>query len=309
MAPAQDLRTAFEQALAAREALDAQPQVVPEATLAARVGEAADAWPQFTVPKEAFATDLGQRVRVDAEGGVDLDGLCVGDLYLAAGCRQGDPAAVEAFEERYAGEIESGFARAKLDADATAELGQRLRTRLFTEQDGAPPKIAAYSGYGELLHWLRVLVVRFRTDALRKQTRDRKRAGPSVSQIAGGGGPAAVASDDLEIDYLRRHYGEALREALEGALQGLSSRERNLLRLHGLEGLTSDQLGALYNVHPATARRWVAAAREAVLHNTREALQRKLSVGRDTFDSILRLARSELDVSVPRLLRPDDDDG
>ncbi|MEM6995078.1 MAG: RNA polymerase subunit sigma-70, partial [Myxococcota bacterium] len=62
-----------------------------------------------------------------------------------------------------------------------------------------------------------------------------------------------------------------------------------------------------YGVSSATVRRWIAAARELVFTQTRREIAARLGVGKQEFASIVRLARSQLDVSIPRLLAAKDE--
>ncbi len=98
-----------------------------------------------------------------------------------------------------------------------------------------------------------------------------------------------------------------LRQLREGymhvALATLSVRDRNLLRQYLVDRLTIDQLGRLYRVHRVTASRWVNRAREAFVAATLLALRRRLRVTRSELDSVLRLLRSQVDVSLRHLLQ------
>src|SRR5260370_1220010 len=81
------------------------------------------------------------------------------------------------------------------------------------------------------------------------------------------------------------------------ALAALAERERNVLRQYYIDGLTIDQLAALYQVNRATTARWVAGARLSVVAKTREHLVDELGIAAGEADSIIRLVRSQLDVS------------
>ena len=69
-----------------------------------------------------------------------------------------------------------------------------------------------------------------------------------------------------------------------------------------LYGATVDDLGALYQVHRATAARWIGAARERLAEETRRQMIEQLGIQPADYDSILRLIHSQLDVSVTRVL-------
>ena len=100
---------------------------------------------------------------------------------------------------------------------------------------------------------------------------------------------------------LRERYREQVRAAIAAAFAALTERQRNVLRQYYIDGLTIDQLAALYHVDRATTARWVIGARTGVLDGTRDRLRAVLGVSSDEVESILRLVRSELDLSL-RLL-------
>ena len=111
---------------------------------------------------------------------------------------------------------------------------------------------------------------------------------------------------DPTIDHLRPRLQVEFRAAFEAALRSLETRERNLLKHHFLDGLSTDELAVLYRVHRATAFRWLARARERLLSQTRQALAARMSLRRSELDSVMRLVDSQLEVSVVRLFGADD---
>ncbi|MEM6993580.1 MAG: transcriptional regulator, partial [Myxococcota bacterium] len=146
------------------------------------------------------------------------------DRSLAAACAAGDSAAIDVFEARYGVEIEKGVAKLDAEPAAREELAQQIRERLFV---GETPKLASYDGRGDLLHWLRVVVVRMRTDF----ARSRGRAAQRTTASADAGVSTASPADDPEFAHLKAHYGSLLGEAIEAAMVGLPEREREVLRL------------------------------------------------------------------------------
>jgi RNA polymerase sigma-70 factor (ECF subfamily) len=107
-----------------------------------------------------------------------------------------------------------------------------------------------------------------------------------------------VTSGDPELENAKAHYVEQFKQAFSAALRGLPARDRTLLRQHVIDGLTIDQLGALYHVHRATAARGLERARRAVLAATRARLSATLQVRTGELDSILRLIRSRIEVTL-----------
>ncbi|HKE15925.1 MAG TPA: sigma-70 family RNA polymerase sigma factor [Kofleriaceae bacterium] len=258
-----------------------------EAELAAR-GRAA--WPDLEVEPVAFAGYVASRA---AEAGVAAGQLCVEDLYLACACAGGDDRAVEAFVRHVLPHVEAAVLSAGAGAADLEEVKGRVLDALFVAGD-RPRGIAGYAGRGRLRSWVRSIAVR---TAVRYLDGERRRAGPHDILDALG-----AADSDPELEHLRVRFGDAFRDAFAAALAGLSPRERNLLRQHYLDELTVDELGALYRVHRATAARWVAAAREVVFDSTRARLIESLGVAGSDLDSIMRLLKSDLDVSIARWL-------
>jgi RNA polymerase sigma-70 factor (ECF subfamily) len=112
-----------------------------------------------------------------------------------------------------------------------------------------------------------------------------------------------VPAHDPELRYIGAMYHDAMTAAVRSAFAALETRERRLLRLAMLDGLTIDDLGKLHGVHRATAARWLADARERVLELTRAQLTEVLGASASEVDSIVRLVHSRVEVSLDRLLQ------
>jgi len=63
-----------------------------------------------------------------------------------------------------------------------------------------------------------------------------------------------------------------------------------------------EQIGLAYHVHRATAARWISVSREKILKETKRLLSTKLEIGQGEVESMIGLVRSQLDVSIYRLL-------
>jgi RNA polymerase sigma-70 factor (ECF subfamily) len=74
------------------------------------------------------------------------------------------------------------------------------------------------------------------------------------------------------------------------------------LRLNVVEGLNIDEIGALFKVHRSTVARWIAAARQQVLAGARQRLRVELGLSAGEFDSLAGVVRSQLDLSVAKIL-------
>ncbi len=252
----------------------------------ASVAAARAAWPGVHVPEEAFEAYAGARL-----GAPPASTDVAAALYLACGCVRGDPAAVRAFDQRYMPDVERAVARTRLPAADVAEVAQSLRAQLLA---GPAPALAEYAGRGDLAGWLRVVAVR----AALKRLRGRR---PEVDADDALLAMRSVG-DDPELAYMKELYRRAFRESFAAALETLDAREKVLLRQHFVDGLGVDALAPLYKVHRATAARWVQRARERLLDETRRQFMQRARVSPRECESVLRLVRSRIDVTLGRLL-------
>lgn len=258
------------------------------------------AWPQVDVPVEVFLPYLAQRLPEEAEAERALLEVKAADLYLACACSRGERAALEAFERNYFPDVKIALKRRDPSFGQVEDIQQILFQKLFLGDGEHPPKIASYAGRGDLRGWLCVTAVREAIDLFRKVRKEEPVEQGELMDLAASAG-------DQEMAYLKRIYRAEFKTAFQQALASLSTRERNLLRHHLLDGLNIDQIGAIYNVHRATVARWIAKARETLLAETRAALMERLRVDQTEFESIMRLIQSRLDVSIHHFLKKTDD--
>jgi RNA polymerase sigma-70 factor, ECF subfamily len=251
------------------------------------------AWPSVQLGAEVFMAHLARHLPADAAASDDLAQVNVADLYLACACATGDVHAIEAFEHHCLDGVNRALARLGFDADAIAEVKQLIRCRVLLADKG-PPRILEYRGRGALRAWVRVIAVR---EALRRiQRSDREIEIDDVDKLQ-----AFVTASGLERE--KQSYRKVFSEALDRALRALPNRDRTMLRQHVLDGMTIDQLGALYRIHRTTAARTLDRARRFLFASTRAHMRAVLDVSSTELNSILRLIRSRLDVSLRGLRR------
>ncbi|CAN5546150.1 hypothetical protein BH11MYX1_BH11MYX1_31420 [soil metagenome] len=254
------------------------------------------AWPELAVTADLFAASVARAV--GETGTPAVASLRAEDFYLAIGCARGEPAAIAAFDRDMTSVIERAVKAAGATPAETTELVQIVRVRLLVVKTAeAPlPAISTFSGRSSLASWVKVVATR---EAARLLARDRREESLEDEVLAGH----LAGGSDPKLEHLKRVYREEFRAAFSTAVDGLTDRERLLLRQYALDGLGIDELSALHAIHRATAARWVNAARRAVTDGTRKALLSRLRVGPDELDSILRLIESQFDVSLPAALR------
>ena len=216
------------------------------------------------------------------------------DVALVERCVAGDAAAIAEVQALIEAGVPVALARSRVPRSWADEVAQRVTARLLVASDEDPPRIARYAGRGPLRAWLRITSLRAGLDLMRSQRQEETLEERVLSAGTGG--------DDPELQFLRQHYTAQFKEALAVAMETLSSRDRRLLKLRILDDLNIDDIGALHGVHRATAARWLDAARVALGAGVRKHLERELKVGKDDLHSILRLIRSQLDLSLHRRL-------
>lgn len=254
------------------------------------------AWPSVDFPLQSVAAHVGRHCPKEVEIEAGLAALRGTDLFLAGACATGNIAALRAFDEHFLRQLPMLFSRMNPTAAFVDEMRQVLREMLLTAQPGRSPKIAEYSGRGSLTSWLRVT-------AVRAAVRQRRSKGEQM--LANGNDVPLEAVPNLanpELAYLKEHYKKEFRTAFHSALQKLTAEQRNLLRMHLVDGLNIEQIGALMHVHRATVARWIAGAREGILDNVRCDLQERLRLQNEEFESLVNLVRSQLHISIVRIL-------
>jgi len=257
--------------------------------LASLVAEGAAVWPQLALPAAAFVRRLARHWPGDEPVDAWSARLRLGDLYLACACEHRVAGALEAFERAHLTAVPAILRRGAPAGVNIDEIRQRVRERLFV----APAKIADYSGRGALSSWLEVVTLRISID-LRRQ--ERSNLVDSVSEAD------QIIQSDPELDFIKDRYREVFKSGLRSSLRALDAEHRNLLRLHFVDELTLDQMATLFRVHRATIARRIATAREQVFEGLRAHLERELSLDETEFESLLRLVRSRIDLSLSLLM-------
>lgn len=242
-------------------------------------------------PVELVAPRLVRRLSVDSTGELGL--LAVGDLVLSLGAVAGHAPSVAQVDALV---VEQARRVVKGSADEALELAQAVRVRVLLPTPGRHARLADYAGQGSLAAWLRVVSVRALFNL---------RRGPGGRELPVDQLPEPTLGDaDPEVALLRARHRAHFREAFAQAVSALTPRERTLLRLHTLDGLTLARLGAMYGRDASTISRWLDAARDTLLARTRAQLAETLGLDAAELDSVMRLADGELSVSLGRLLSP-----
>lgn len=276
------------------------PAPPPTAELEARlhdmIAAGRAAWPALVISDEDFVAYAAERIVAGADVPHAIAKLHASDLYLACGCTRGDEAALAAFERHFMVRLAAHLRRAEALSAFTDEVRQAVRVRLLVSEDGLVPRIASYRGQGPLAVWLRLTATRLAINLRKSDAREPDPDdGVDVERLRADDG-------DPELEFLKSHYREELRAAVEGALASLPTNDGNILRLHFFERLSAEAMGAMFGVSARTVHRWITDIRGRIVAETRRLLNERFSISQTQMDSLVGLVGSQLEISVRRIL-------
>lgn len=251
---------------------------------------AAAEWPTIDLDRATFVAYLRERSCGD-DGAPSMDRVPsqhAKDLYLACACVQGLATAWRELDRGYLSRLREYVARIDGSDTFVDEVREVLSERLLPTPE-RPSRLAGYSGQGPLGAWLRIAATRVAQD-LKRSTRPTD----DIDDHAG----AAADGTDVEVAFLKRQFKSAFVDAFQAVLETLSQDERNMLRLHYLDGLTIEQVGRTYGVSRATAARHLASARATIVERVRATLADRVDVSAAGPASVLAFVESQLDLSL-----------
>jgi RNA polymerase sigma-70 factor (ECF subfamily) len=246
------------------------------------------AWPQLAIDAAAFAQQLR-----------DPGSAHLADLYLAFACARGEPIALRLLEDCCFARLDSVLTRVLPDASDRDEVKQRLRDKLLVSDGKSPARIATYAGKGELFSWLAVAAAREAISLTRARGPAPLEQADEVQALLRGAGVEL----DPHLAYTKKLYRAQFEDAFREALGTLESKDRAVLRHQLIDHLTLDEIAAVYRIHPVSAARRLTRARSELLSATRRSLTRRLQLAGAELDSLLRLVRSQVDLSLGRLIQ------
>jgi RNA polymerase sigma-70 factor, ECF subfamily len=275
-----------------RERPGAADPAVLEARLRHIVDKATRVWPQMAIDPGRLIEQLARVIGDDVAQG--LAELYVEDFALALACIDERPGALTQIERLCGPAIDAAVARIDRSPELRDEVRQTLWQRLFVGTPGQAPRMLSYAGRGPLAGWVAVAAQRIALDM--------RRASARVGATDPGADQLLPADDHPEADYMRMRYKTEFEEAVRDALGALPDRDRLLLRLTAVSGLSHEQIANIYKVNQSTVTRWIARARAEVLEATERSVCRKLGVPREDFMSLAGMLVSRIDLSISRVL-------
>lgn len=249
------------------------------------------AWPTVRLARADFAAwAIAQTV--------DQEALATrgADLYLVAACVGENTDAFVAFEKEFLAPLTGRVGRITLSADQADELRQQLRCTLLLPPQ---PKIGLFRGQGPLGAWVRVCAVRAALALV--AARD---ARPETDTLVLD--QLMSPHTDQEVAAIKSQYRDAFQGALEECFAKLPPRSKTLLRMHFLDGMSIDAMGLVFRVHRATVARWLVGIRHEVLEEICRKISFELRTSSSEFTQLVHLVRSEVQLSIRRILGEQD---
>lgn len=237
-----------------------------------------------------FGQSLATRVHVGPSLEAELKALHLGDLLLALACLRHDPSALGQLDAQLS--LLAGTVARGASAEARDEFEQQLRVRLLVPQAGAPAKLSLYAGRGPLGAFVRVVALNLHS-----------RAQSPTLQLSDTDLAAMPERGDWESRFLRVDQQTQFRAAFRRAVQSLTARQRALLRLNLLDGLSIDELSRLYAARRSSVAQWLVEARAALDTQTRKLLHDLLIMPEDEVERLLASTQSAFELSLGRALR------
>lgn len=251
-----------------------------------------EAWPAIDVSLARFTA----HVEAVSPPSLELDALAKlsGEgLTLAAACLDQQPAAMSIFESVYLAPLSRVLAKLDGGSEVANDVLQRLRAQFFAPASGKS-SFFAYSGAGAFAVWLKVIAVR--------EAQKMRRGAVSTNTISDDALSVMPTPEaDPELRFMKLQHRAHFKVCFQEALTALGKRERSVLRMSLVEGLSIDDIGKVYDVHRATAARWLTSAREQLVRDCRVKLAGRLGVSEAELDELMGSVQSNLSISLGQL--------
>jgi RNA polymerase sigma-70 factor, ECF subfamily len=251
-----------------------------------RFREARRFWDGIALEEQAFRDHLCA-LAVEPE----IETLCANDLYLVAAVLANDAKALALLDREFVVPARSSIEKVHAAADFVDDVLQELRGKLLV---GPEARLRRYAGRSPLEGWIRVTATRLAYDVAR--ARVFKDPGARDEELE----RMAADAVEPELAALKATLGRVFQEAIRAGVAALSARERTLLWMHLVDGLSIDQIARPYGVHRATAARWLNDVKGKVIDGVRARVREAHgSLTSAELDSLGRLVLSQLHLSLP----------
>jgi RNA polymerase sigma-70 factor (ECF subfamily) len=227
-----------------------------------------------------------------------IEKLYTQDLCLALACAAGNELAWEDFMRDYRPFLQA-IAR---QIGKTEQIAEDLVSQIWTDLYGLrevagqrQSKFYFYSGRGSLKGWLKTVVFQLFVERHRQSNR-------YVQPDEETGFERLAPTIVPEIKIQEHQYVVATQQALGVAFEKLDTKLKLLLSYYYYDQLTLKQIGALFQVHEATASRWLQRAQQDVRQLMEQCLKEQYHYNNVQIAECLQLAATGEAVSVASLL-------
>jgi RNA polymerase sigma-70 factor (ECF subfamily) len=262
----------------------------PSRTVETLFEEGQAAWPRLALPREDFERYLAEHALAPAE----VPAAIAADLFVACACANRVKGAAEAFMKRYDRDIRIAVARIDRSPSFYDEVTQSLSESLLVGTDR--PRIAQYAGRGPLGAWVAMSARRL------------------AGRLAHGGHTASPLDEetmalealgpesDPSLFYLKKRYGQEVRQALIDAFAALAAQDKMMMRLFLVEKMTMEAIGRVLELSQPTISRRLRDVRIQVTATAKRHLHERLGASAEEIESLIRLVQSQVEIRFSRIL-------
>ena len=205
------------------------------------------------------------------------------------------PAAVAMFARTYLAAIDDDLKRFRAAGVLADDVRRELEDTLLLGQGGSRPRIAQYEGRGPLRRFVATAARNAALSLLRHRSH---KANVDVDAIG-----SQLASPLESPRRLASNHDAAVRDALRACLSALDRRQRIIVRLHLSQGVALTQIARMLGVHQSTVSRALDGALHQLYAGIRRELREVHGLEGAEVESVVRDVRSNLDLSLSRVLR------
>ncbi len=274
---------------------DEETRQAVESSLQHALSLAHRAHPNIPVADDVFVRALAHHMGKELANREAVANIHVEDLYLACACAAGMDCAISTYRRRVEHLVTAIARRFDTDSSFVDDVLQLLMQKVLVRDGEREPRIPDYSGQGALDAWTRIAATRVAIDL---QRRNRVWSNASDEGIL----DAILPHEDAELEFARGRYLDEVNAAFSDAFAQLSPRERNVLRLHLLEGLNIERIGAIYHVHRSSVARWITRAKGEVLAESSRLLGQRLGASASEVRSLIKLVHSQAELHLSAVL-------
>jgi len=223
------------------------------------------AYPRLAVPEAAFGRYLA---RCAADGQTkSLAALAVTDMYLACACAERVRGAVTVFERTFRPVIQRAIARVLTIPEERKDAEQRAWQRLLVSDGDELPRITQYLGHGPLERFISVVATRVAISVGRNESSEHRLRKKAIAEASGV---------DPERLLMKGQLRQELESAVTRGLAALKPRERLVLKLFLVSGMTLAAIGRSLGVTRQAVTKTLAHARESILAEVEQSLRDRM---------------------------------